>query len=43
MSPPPPRILIYRMMVSTHLTNLGRTFAIAILRSDPMHLHGSRL
>ena len=26
-------------MVSTHPTNSDRTFAIAILRSDPMHLH----
>ena len=27
-------------MVSTHPTNSGRTFEIAILRSAPMHLHG---
>jgi hypothetical protein len=40
MSPQSPVILIYRMMDSTHLTNLGRTFAMAILRSDPMNLHG---
>ena len=31
---------MYRMMGSTHPTNSGRTFAIAILRSGPMHLHG---
>jgi len=40
MSPQPPRILIYRMMGSTHPTISGRTFAIAIPRSGPMHLHG---
>ena len=31
---------MYRMMRSTHPTNSGRTFAIAILRTGPMHLHG---
>jgi len=40
MSPQPLDILIYRMMVSTHPTNSGRTFAISIFRSNPMHLHG---
>jgi len=28
------------MMGSTHPTNSARIFAIAILRPDPMHLHG---
>jgi len=39
-SPQPPGISIYRMLGSTYPTNSGRTFAIAILSSGPMHLQG---